>query len=135
MPRLSKSDYTALSAFRKELRLFLRFSEQGARSVGITPQQHQVLLVIKGQAKKDWASIVELATAMQLRHNTLVELVDRCVKADLVRREPSPEDRRMVRVFLTDHGEELLSKLSVKNLTELQKLREKFSELISPSDQ
>ncbi len=103
--------------------------------MGITPQQHQVLLVIKGQAKKDWASIVELATAMQLRHNTLVELVDRCVKADLVRREPSPEDRRMVRVFLTDHGEELLSKLSVKNLTELQKLREKFSELISPSDQ
>jgi DNA-binding MarR family transcriptional regulator len=135
MPRLSKSDYTALSAFRKELRLFLRFSEQGARSVGITPQQHQVLLTIKGQAKKDWASIVELATAMQLRHNTLVELVDRCVKADLVRRDPSPDDRRMVRVFLTDHGEELLNKLSVKNLTELQKLREKFSELISPSDQ
>ncbi len=43
----SQEDYETLAAFRYELRRFLHFSEQVAKSVGLTPQQHQALLALK----------------------------------------------------------------------------------------
>jgi hypothetical protein len=37
-----------LAAFRFELRKFIAFSEQAARDAGIEPQQHQLLLAVRG---------------------------------------------------------------------------------------
>jgi hypothetical protein len=45
---ISKSQYESLATFRYALRQFLRFSEDAAKRAGITPQQHQALLAIKG---------------------------------------------------------------------------------------
>ncbi|MCW0220224.1 MAG: hypothetical protein OJI67_18000, partial [Prosthecobacter sp.] len=45
---ITQAQYETLASFRFALRRFLRFSEQAAQSAGITPQQHQALLVIKG---------------------------------------------------------------------------------------
>ncbi|MGH8024732.1 MAG: MarR family winged helix-turn-helix transcriptional regulator, partial [Limisphaerales bacterium] len=45
---LNKTEYETLAAFRYALRRFLHFSEQAARTVGLTPQQHQAMLAIKG---------------------------------------------------------------------------------------
>jgi hypothetical protein len=42
---ISKEEYEMLAAFRYALRRFMRFSERAAQAAGITPQQHQVLLV------------------------------------------------------------------------------------------
>src|SRR5947209_3384263 len=42
------TDYQALAEFRYQIRRFLRFSEQMARAAGIEPQQHQLLLAVKG---------------------------------------------------------------------------------------
>jgi DNA-binding MarR family transcriptional regulator len=121
---LSKSDYEALAEFRHVLRRFLRFTEEGARESGLTPQQHQVLLAIKGRRGRSWANISELTEALQLRHHAVVGLVDRCAAGGLVRRESDPDDRRLVRVELTPRGEEVLARLSVRNLAELQTLRQ-----------
>lgn len=41
--RLAKRDYEALANFRYALRQFLAFSEKAARSVDLSPQQHQGL--------------------------------------------------------------------------------------------
>ncbi len=41
---IDSTDYQALAEFRYQIRRFLRFSEQMARSAGIEPQQHQLLL-------------------------------------------------------------------------------------------
>ena len=120
---LTKSDYESLAAFRRSLRRFLRYAEDGARRAGLTPQQHQVLLAIKGQPGRDWASIAELAEALQLRHHTVVGLVDRSAAAGLVRRDPDPEDRRQVRVVLTERGEGVLNSLSTSNVEELRRLQ------------
>src|SRR5919201_6359039 len=90
---IGKSDYEALAAFRYALRRFLRFSEQGARAAGLTPQQHQILLAIKGQPGREWASISDLAEGLQVRHHAAVGLVDRCERAGLARRPPDPDDR------------------------------------------
>ena len=45
---LSDADYAALSDFRQALRQFHAFSEARAAEQGLTPQQHQALLAIRG---------------------------------------------------------------------------------------
>jgi DNA-binding MarR family transcriptional regulator len=122
--RIRKSDYEALARFRSALRRFLRFTEEGAREVGLTPQQHQLMLAIKGQPGKEWAYIGELAEALQIRHHAAVMLIDRCERAEWVDRSPDPTDRRQVRVSLSPRGEEVLDRLSERNLRELRGLRQ-----------
>lgn len=122
--KLEKTDYVALASLRKLIRRFLRFAEEGARAEGITPQQHQVLLSVKGQPQKDWASVGEVADFLQLRHHTVVGLIDRCVSAGLVKREQSAEDRRKVEIWLTARGEAILARLVKRNSKELFALRE-----------
>jgi DNA-binding MarR family transcriptional regulator len=121
---ISKADYEALAAFRAALRRFIHFSEEGARAAGLTPQQHQLLLAVKGQPGREWASVSDLAEALQVRHHAAVGLVDRCERAGLVRRAPDPKDRRQVRVSLTEKGEAILARLSARNRRELRALRQ-----------
>jgi len=119
--QLSKTDFEGLAAFRKALRRFLAVSEAGARAVGLTPQQHQALLSIKaGFPGRDEVSIGDLAEHLLLRNHSAVGLVGRLVKAGLVRREPSPSDRRRICVRLTPRGEALLHQVSSANLVELK---------------
>ena len=97
MPRpeqLDKAQYEALAAFRHALRKFLRFSETAAQAAGVTPQQHQALLAIKGFPGRDQVTVGELAERLQLRHHSVVGLIDRLVLEKLVIRLPSPKDRR-----------------------------------------
>src|SRR3954453_12589647 len=98
--KVSKTEYEHLAAFRHALRQFLRFSEEAAKKAGVTPQQHQALLAIKGFPERDEVSIGELAERMQLRHHTTVELVDRLAELRLVARVHALEDRRRVMVRL-----------------------------------
>jgi DNA-binding MarR family transcriptional regulator len=121
---INKSDYEALAAFRSTLRRFLRFSENNARQAGLTPQQHQLLLAIKGQRDRDWASVSDVANALQISHHAAVGLVNRCEQGALVRRATDPDDRRQVRLTLTARGEELLATLSERNMRELSTLRQ-----------
>lgn len=120
---LSKGDYEALASFRAALRKFARFSEEAARDLGITPQQHQAMLGVMGQQGREFASIAEIADFLQLKHHTAVGLIDRCVAAGLVVRGDDPTDRRQVRITLTNRGRAILQQLSEKNLMELQTLR------------
>jgi DNA-binding MarR family transcriptional regulator len=74
---LSLADYQALAEFRYLLRRFLHFSEQEARAAGLEPQQHQMLLAIKGLPADKAASVGELAERLQLQHHSTVELINR----------------------------------------------------------
>ncbi len=125
-----KEDLVALATFRKALRIFVRFVEEGARAVGVTPQQHQLLLAVEGNAGRSWATVGELAGALQLKHHATVGLVNRCQAAGLVSRSPDPEDRRVVHVSLTPKGSSILLELTERNLARLQEsLRGLSSEL------
>jgi DNA-binding MarR family transcriptional regulator len=120
---IGKSDYVALAQFREALRRFLHFSENAARKEGLTPQQHQTLLAVKGRPDKEWASVTEIADALQVRHNAAVGLVARCETAGLLTRAVHPTDRRVVCVSLTEKGEAVLARLSRLHLGELRHLR------------
>ena len=112
-----------LAWFRYQLRIFVRFSEKAARLIGITPQQHQLILGVAGYTGRGWATISELAEFLQQRHNAVVGLVERAVRRGLVHKEQSSRDRRFVRVQLTPKGEELLEKLSHLHRDELMRVK------------
>ena len=121
-----------LAKFRYQVRRFLRFSEQAARAVGVTPQQHQLILGVAGFTGRGWANISELAEFLQERHNAVVELVARALLAGLVRKETVAGDRRVVRVELTPRGRSILMKLSQLHLKELKRLRERDQDAAFP---
>jgi len=121
---ITKGEYEALAAFRYALRRFLRFSEQTAREAGVTPQQHQVLLAIKGFPGRESATISELAERLQMRQHSMVGLIDRMEAQQLVRREQGTADHRQVYVMLTSAGEALLRKLALIHRQELRGMRE-----------
>jgi DNA-binding MarR family transcriptional regulator len=99
MPRLNQSDYEALAAFRYAVRQFQHFSEAAAESVGLTPQQHQALLAIKGFPEATPITISQLAERLQIRHHSAVGLIDRLVAQKFVIRKTSSQDRRQVHGF------------------------------------
>jgi DNA-binding MarR family transcriptional regulator len=117
---LTKKDYELLASLRHTLRLFLSFSQKAARQAGLTPQQHQALLAIKGFPGRDHTSVSELAERLQLRHHSVVGLVDRLVRRGVLRRLPNRTDRRRVELHLSPRGEKLIERLSVVHLAELR---------------
>ena len=112
-----------LAWFRYRIRCFLRFSERVARSHGITPQQHQLMLGVAGYTGRGWATISELAEFMQGRHNAVVGLVQRAEERGLVRKVQGDHDRRFVKVHLTRKGYTILDKISRQNMAELRALQ------------
>ncbi|MBW8848648.1 MAG: MarR family transcriptional regulator [Burkholderiales bacterium] len=60
---------------------------------------------------KDALSQIELANRLNVEGPTVVSLVDRLVKADLVERVPSETDRRIKYVMLTDAGQAIYAKV------------------------
>lgn len=120
--RPDQRDYRTLAAFRHLLRRFLGFSEAAARDAGLTPQQHQALLAIKGFPGGNDVTIHDLAEQLCVRHHSAVELVDRLVAADLVVRRQDPADRRRVLLDLTSGADRCLAELSTAHLEELRRL-------------
>jgi DNA-binding MarR family transcriptional regulator len=112
MPKLSLSDYRALAAFRYEMRRFLAFSEQAARQAGIEPQQHQMLLAVRGLPADAKPTIGTIAERLCVAHHTAVALVDKLEAGGLLERERSREDRREVLLRLTADGTAMLRRLS-----------------------
>jgi DNA-binding MarR family transcriptional regulator len=118
---ITGSDYEALAEFRYQIRKFLHFSEAAARAAGIEPQQHQLLLAIRGfGGPGEPPSIGILAERLQIQHHSAVELVDRLVERGLVARSRAPLDRRQVLIHLTPRGESELEKLTAYHLAELR---------------
>ena len=117
---LSEPEYLALGEFRYQLRRFLRNMEEAARLLGANPQQYQLILAIKGLPKNLAPTITNLAERMQLNHNSMVELADRCEEHKLLRRTRSAADRRQVALSVTAEGEALLRKLGVAARQELR---------------
>jgi DNA-binding MarR family transcriptional regulator len=118
--QIGGSDYVALAELRYQIRRFLRFSEEAAREFGIEPQQHQMLLAIKGLPAGVRARIGELAERLQIEHNSTVELINRLEGQDLVQRHRSTEDRREVIVSLTSKGEKILRELALHHREQLR---------------
>jgi DNA-binding MarR family transcriptional regulator len=128
--KLLKEEYESLASFRYALRKFIHFSEKAAVAAGVTPQQHQALLAIKGFPNRESVTIGELAERLQLRHHSVVGLVDRLVIEKFLVRLSSKEDRRKVLIELTAQGEKILENLSTLHHAELRRIGTELGQLI-----
>jgi DNA-binding MarR family transcriptional regulator len=124
---LSKSDFSALSEFRYQMRRFEHFSETAVQAAGITPLQYLLLLHIKGTEGREWATVGELAERLQAKQHGVVALVTRCEAAGLVERRSNADDRRRVEVHLLPAGEAILVRLAEIHRAELRALHGVFT--------
>jgi DNA-binding MarR family transcriptional regulator len=123
-------DFKSMAELRYQIRRFLRFSETAARQAGIEPQQHQLMLAVRGLPDNLKPTIGVLAERMQLQHHSTVELIDRLVDRGFLCRLRSTDDRRQVLVKLTHEGEKFLKSLSLHHLEELQTTGPKFVKIL-----
>jgi len=128
--KITKAHYETLAELRYALRQFLRFSEDAAQAAGVTPQQHQAMLAIKGFPGRDQITIGELAERLQILHHSAVGLANRLAAEEYARRVPDKNDRRQVRLTLTIRGETVLEKLSATHREELRRIGPQIKHLL-----
>ena len=117
---LTTDEYRALAELRYRIRRFIHFSEGAARDAGLEPQQHQLLLAVRGLPAEHQPTIAEMADRLQLAHNSAQELVKRTEQRGLISTRRGDVDHRQVLIELTESGTAALRDLSVAHLTELR---------------
>jgi DNA-binding MarR family transcriptional regulator len=128
--KITKAHYETLAELRYALRQFLRFSENAAHAAGVTAQQHQAMLAIKGFPGRDRITIGELAERLQILHHSAVGLANRLVIERYARRVLSQKDRRQVYLDLTTRGETVLEKLSAVHREQLKRVGPQIGQLL-----
>lgn len=122
MAQLSDSQYQVLLTFRCALRHFLAWSASQASRLGLTPQQHQLLLAVRAHPGPTALSIRELSEYLLIRPHSAVELANRVEAAGLVVRDVDPLDQRIVRLSLSEEGQRVIEQLSDAHMSELQRV-------------
>ena len=102
------------------MRKFLNFSADAARAARVEPQQHQLLLAIKGLPPDMRPTIGVAAERLQLQHNSAVELVKRSIERGLLERRTNKNDHREVLLHITPSGERLLRRLTLAHRKEMR---------------
>lgn len=120
MRKLSLADYRALAELRYQIRKFFSFSDRAVQGAGLERGQYQLMLAIKGIPLGMRPRIRNLATRLQVQHNSAVEMVNRLEAGGYVRRERAESDRREVLLALTAKGEKVLAELALHHHEELQ---------------
>jgi|SRR5579883_2415871 len=85
---------------------------QSLKPYKLTPQQFNVLRILRGQSPKP-ASINLITERMIDKMSNASRLVDKLLAKGLVERQVCPNDRRQVDVVITEKGSQLLSELDV----------------------
>jgi DNA-binding MarR family transcriptional regulator len=112
-------DYIKVAEFRASLQHFLRENDRIARRHGLTAQRYLLLLMIKGAPDGTGRSTVtELSRRLQLAQHTVTDQVARGVRAGLIRRSASAEDRRVIQLSLSPKGERSLARSFIDLHTE-----------------
>ncbi|MBO9582417.1 MAG: MarR family transcriptional regulator [Sphingobium sp.] len=127
---LSDVDYATLADFRYVLRQFLSFSENRAGEEGLTAQQHQALLAIRG-AESGRATIGYVAERLILKPHSASGLVERLEALGLLVRSSSATDRRRTLLALTAKAEAILARLSATHREEIRRIRPFLNELLA----
>jgi DNA-binding MarR family transcriptional regulator len=130
---LRQVDYERLAELRYLLRRFLLFSEKAAQKAGLTAQQHQALLAVKGHRGPP-LTIGALAERLMIQPHSAVGLLDRLEAKELIHRSEAVADRRQVLIGLTPTAETLLRELSVAHRAELRRLAPLLRGLLSALD-
>ena len=117
---LSETEYEALANLRYRIRKFRQFSGKAAEKLGLTRQQHQALLTIKGLGAGGRMSLSALADRLFLSPPEAAELAASLQEAGHITIE-AKQKRRPV-VLLTAQAEKLLRRLTSAHLYEIREM-------------
>jgi DNA-binding MarR family transcriptional regulator len=119
---LHSDQYQALAELRYLGRKFLRFSKDFLRDkADLNPEQYEALLATKVLSAVETVTISQLSQRLQIKHHSAVNIVDRLVERELVRRQEAEHDRRERHLELTSKGERLIEELAAVHHKELRK--------------
>ena len=93
------------------------------RGQGLTTEQYTVLVTVKYRDVP--VRITDIAQWIERSTNSVTMIVDRMVKAGLLRRVRDRSDRRVVNVFITSKGEDALKPANIATM-------EFFRQVMSP---
>lgn len=85
------------------------------KTFGITPQQYNVLRILKGQFPNP-ASVGMVQERMLDRSSNITRLVDKLIEKQLVTRCENPSNRRMQELRITEPGLVFLEKIAVASI-------------------
>jgi DNA-binding MarR family transcriptional regulator len=108
VPDLRHDPY--LRVLRPLVEAYLAFSRAGSRhikSLKLTPSQFDVIATL---GDTDGLTCAELSQATLVTKGTLTGVLDRLADKGLIRRLPVKDDRRSVRIRLTEKGDALFRK-------------------------
>lgn len=117
---LSDVDYAALANLRYRIRNFRQFSTKAAEKLGLSPQQNQALLAIKGLGSGEQMSVSTLAARLFVPAASAAELTRSLEGRGYVTIEVKQRRRTIVR--LTDKAEEILRRLTPAHLYEIREM-------------
>jgi len=90
---LTRAQQTVLSYFKAKLDEF-----------GVTPVQYGILSCLWG---KNGQTATEIAQKLCLDGSTITGILDRMENKGLLKRESDPNDRRAIRIVISDKGQQL----------------------------
>lgn len=100
------SPLSVLQRFRVIMRTAQRHSQWIERQSGVTGAQ---LWALQELFERPGLRVGELAKLMALHQSTASNMIDRLETTGLVRKERTATDQRVVRLFLTERGSDLLA--------------------------
>lgn len=96
---------------------------------GLSAGEYGVLVHLS-ESTDDGVRMCDLADALHLSPSGLTRRIDAMVRSGLVRREPSPEDRRVMRAVLTPEGRARLERAAPDHVASV---RRNFVDRLSPT--
>ncbi|MCX5408863.1 MarR family transcriptional regulator [Streptomyces sp. NBC_00335] len=88
-----------------------RIQKRHLEPLGITPAQSRLLRTVAHLSTVRPPRMADLAARLEVVPRAVTTLVDGLESADCVRRVPDPENRRVIRIELTDTGRATLRRL------------------------
>lgn len=119
---LGEGDYEALANLRYSIRRFRQFSAKEADKLGLSPQQHQALLAIKGLPRGREMTARMLTDRLLMGRRLVEELVQQLVDEGYVEAEAPTKGRSGQVIRLTCKAEDALDQLASAHLFEIRKM-------------
>lgn len=131
-PELSKEDYASKARLRLWLRLLkgqrkieTTLREKLRADYGSTLPRFDVLAALS--RAEDGLKMSELSAVLKVSNGNVTGIVDRLVKDEMLERVPVANDRRAMRVCLTDQGRAHFSELAIAHEGWINEMLSEFS--------
>lgn len=122
MTKNDSENIARIRLWRSSVQSFLHGSKAILKRHGVSTRGYHGMLEIWAAHEGQGLSISELADLIHLRHNSAVGVVDKLCAKNFAVRSRGIEDKRVVRVQLTDQGRMALAALVDDHLKELNKI-------------